>query len=186
METWIDIDYVQKSKDLEKKLAEKEKELQQKKDMIKRMEADMYTWMDSDAKKLQEKEKSLEKPLAEKEKELQEYKEHVKEMEIIGPKMKEEVQRSTPFYEASEAGTFIRDIQKKAEEQIQKAKEKLALMETEVDTLKKDNKENVKIFGEILDQILPHIKNMTEKTFNEAEEWMEAAATGKQRESWSI
>uniref|UniRef100_K1S3C7 Uncharacterized protein n=1 Tax=Magallana gigas TaxID=29159 RepID=K1S3C7_MAGGI len=100
--------------------------------------------------------------------------------------MKEEVQRSTPFYEASEAGTFIRDIQKKAEELIKKAKEKLALMETEVDTLKKDNKENVKIFGEILDQILPHIKNMTEKTFNEAEEWMEAAATGKQRESWSI
>lgn len=84
-------------------------------------------------------------------------------MELIGQKMKEEVQRSNQaFYEASDAGTFIRDIQNKADQQILKAKEKLALMETDVENLKKDNKENVQIFGETLDQILPHIKNMTE------------------------
>ncbi|XP_065943123.1 uncharacterized protein PF3D7_1120000-like [Magallana gigas] len=153
--------------------------------MINRMEADLFTWMDSDAKRIQDKEKVLDKKMTEKEKELQEYKKHVKEMENISQKMKEEVQKSTPFYNASEAGTFIREIQQKADEQIQKAKEKLALMEAEVDALKKDNKENVKIFGEILDQILPHIKDMTE-TFNEAEEWVKAAATGQEREAWSI
>ncbi|XP_065942823.1 uncharacterized protein PF3D7_1120000-like [Magallana gigas] len=169
----------------EKKLAEKEKELQQKNDMITRMEADLFTWMDSDAKRIQDKEKVLDKKMTEKEKELQEYKQHVKEMENINQKMKEEVQKATPLYDTTEAATFIREIQQKADEQIQKAKEKLALMEAEVDALKMDNKENVKIFAEILDQILPHIKDMTE-TFNEAEEWVKAAATGEPREAWSI
>ncbi|XP_052704725.1 golgin subfamily A member 6-like protein 2 [Crassostrea angulata] len=184
METWIDFDYVQKSKELEKKLAEKEKELQQKDDMITRMEANLFTYMDSNAKKFQDKETVLDKKMTEKEKELQEYKEHVKEMENINQKMKDEVQ-ATPLYDTSEATTFIREIQRKADEQIQKAKEKLALMEAEVDALKMDNKENVKIFAEILDQILPHIKDMTE-TFNEADEWVKAAATGEAREAWSI
>ena len=184
METWIDFDYVQKSKELEKKLAEKEKELQQKDDYITRMEANLFTYMDSNAKQFQDKETVLDKKMTEKEKELQEYKEHVKEMENINQKMKDEVQ-ATPLYDTSEAATFIREIQRKADEQIQKAKEKLALMEAEVDALKLDNKENVKIFAEILDQILPHIKDMTE-TFNEADEWVKAAATGEAREAWSI
>ncbi|XP_052694374.1 golgin subfamily A member 6-like protein 25 [Crassostrea angulata] len=179
------IDYVKKSMEMEKKLAEKEKELQQKDDMITRMEANLFTYMDSNAKKFQDKEKDLDKKMTEKEKELQEYKQHVKEMENINQKMKDEVLKVTPLYDTSEAATFIREIQQKVDQQIQKAKEKLALMEAEVDALKTDNKENVKIFAEILDQILPHIKDMTE-TFNEAEEWVKAAATGEQREAWSI
>lgn len=153
--------------------------------MITRMEANLFTYMDDNAKQFKDKETVLDKKMTEKEKELQEYKEHVKEMENINQKMKDEVQKATPLYDTSEAATFIREIQRKADEQIQKAKEKLALMEREVDALKMDNKENVKIFAEILDQILPHIKDMTE-TFNEADEWVKAAATGEAREAWSI
>lgn len=81
--------------------------------------------------------------------------------------MKDDVQGSRQaFHDATDTGYFIA-IQNEAERETLKAKEKLAFMETEVEKLKKYKKENVQIFGEILDKILPNIKDITEKTITE-------------------
>lgn len=107
-------------------------------------------------------------------------------MESLVEKMKEDVHRSRQaFYDATDT-RFFRAMQNEAERQTLKAKEKLAIMERELENLKKDKRENVQIFEDIMDEILPNIKDITEKTFTEQQEWLEAAATGKQREAWSI
>lgn len=89
------------------------------------------------------------------------------------------------FYDATDTGYF-RTIQNEAERETLKAEDKLAFNEIEVEKLKKDKKENIQIFREILDEIRPHIKDITEKTISEQQEWFEAAATGKQRKAWGI
>lgn len=177
----------EKKAEMEIQLTEKEHELQETKDllkenqdMIKRMESEMEKWPDTD---FVQKTKELEKQLEEKE--LQEYNEKVKNIESLVEKIKD-VQRSRQaFYDATDTG-FFRAIQNEAERQTLKAKEKLAIMERELENLKKDKRENVQIFEDIMDEILPNIKDITEKTFTEQQEWLEAAATGKQREAWSI
>lgn len=94
-------------------------------------------------------------------------------------KMKEDVQRSRQaFYDATDTG-FFRAIQNEAERQTLKAKKKLAFVERELENLNKGKKENVQIFEDIMDEILPHIKDITEKTFTEQQEWLEAAARRK-------
>lgn len=119
------------------------------------------------------------------EKELLEYNEKVEDIELLVAKIKD-VQRSRQaFYDATDTG-FFRATQNEAERQTLKAKEKLAIMERELENLKKDKRENVQIFEDIMDEIQPNIKDITEKTFTEQQERLEAAATGKQREAWSI
>uniref|UniRef100_K1Q2T2 Uncharacterized protein n=1 Tax=Magallana gigas TaxID=29159 RepID=K1Q2T2_MAGGI len=180
----------QKKAELEIQLTEKEHELQETKiqlednrNMMKRMESEMEKWPDTD---FVQKQRNWKNNWQKKKKQLQEYKEKVKEMESLVEKTKDDVQRSRQAsYDATDTGYF-RAIQNDAERQTVKAKERLAFLEREVEKLKKDKQENVQIFEEILDEILPNIKDITEKTFTEAQEWIEAAATGKQREAWSI
>lgn len=127
-----------------KQVTEKEHKLQETKDLLHEIRMNTYTDID-----FIEKTKELEKQLEEKETELQQYKEKVGRNGVREEIMTRVRRRNTRYFDI---------IQRKAEKEAEKAKEKLAFKETDVEKLKRDKKEILNIFEEIIDEILPHFK----------------------------